>query len=62
MEDSLAYAEAVAIEGDIIIFVGDKYKAMKFKDNVPGKILAKSDQRLPRCRDFCFQNWTKIWP
>ena len=32
MEDSLAYAEAVAIEGDRIIFVGDKNKAMQFKD------------------------------
>ena len=31
MEDSLAYAEAVAIEGDRIIFVGDKNKAMQFK-------------------------------
>ena len=32
MEDSLPYAEAVAIEGDRIIFVGDKNKAMQFKD------------------------------
>ena len=35
MEDSLPYAEAVAIECDRIIFVGDKNKAMQFKEAHP---------------------------
>ena len=43
MEDSLPYAEAVAIKGDRIIFVGDKNKVMQFKDkHTPACNLPKS--------------------
>ena len=47
MEDSLAYAEAVAIEGDRIIFVGDKNKAMQFKDKHTHLIKRPNKMVLP---------------
>ena len=47
MEDSLAYAEAVAIEGDRIIFVGDKNKAMQFKDKHTRLIKRPNKMVLP---------------
>ena len=47
MEDSSAYAEAVAIEGDRIIFVGDKNKAMQFKDKHTRLIKRPNKMVLP---------------